>query len=401
MLRPERKPVPIKLFNLFSKSFYLNSQLSFDQLINKARKHTGLFELGHDFNSEALEVLVKSINQEAELTPFGKLMIREKLIGQLENRLWATHWFSKFPEILGQELLPVVMITGLQRTGTTKMQRLLSSLPDARGLFSWEALYPAPIGLQNETEKRIARTRRNEQAVKWISPAFHAIHPIHTNQPEEDVLLLDVHFMSTSSEAIMHVPSYADWLGEQDQTLAYAYEKNLLKLLQWQRSGKFWVIKSPHHLEYLDSFTTVFPNSTILWMHRSILSCIPSFLNMLYISRGMFSNHVDENALKVHWTAKLVKMVQNGIAFRSRNLEKIIDVSFEHFMNSEDEIVNKICEHMQIDFHQDHIAPVVNEKYISKHQYQLSDWNLKKEDLEQQFASYETLVNTLKSTKNP
>ena len=88
-------------------------------------------------------------------------MIREKLTGQLENRLWVEHWFKRHPEILEQEVLPILLITGLQRTGTTKMQRLLSAQKGARALLSWEALYPAPIKTINESEKRIRRTQRS------------------------------------------------------------------------------------------------------------------------------------------------------------------------------------------------------------------------------------------------
>jgi len=400
MLEPEKRPFPIRAYNGISKTFGWSGKLDFDQLIKKSRRQTGLQDFGSDFNAEALQIMIKSINHEAQLHPFGMLMIREKLIGQLENRLWATHWFAKYPEILLQELLPIALITGLQRTGTTKMQRLLSSHPHARGLMSWEALYPAPIGAYGERNKRIGRTKRNERAVKWISPAFQSIHPIHADQPEEDVLLLDVHFMSTSSEAIMHVPTYADWLSQQDQTEVYAYEKKLLKLLQWQRSGKFWVLKSPHHLEFLDAFKTVFPESTILWMHRSVSACIPSFLNMLYISRGMFCAHVDEKDIKGHWINKLYMMIENGLAFRENSKASIIDVEFDHFVNDEKEVMENIYAHLKVDTPLDK-EQGLNKKYISKHEYRLSDWDLNEDDLKQRFASYEALITTLKNTKNP
>ena len=173
---------------------------------------------------------------------------------------------------------------------------------------------------------------RNEKAVKFISPAFQSIHPIHTDQPEEDVLLLDVHFMSSSSEAILHVPTYAQWLKRQDHSEAYSYEKKLLKLLQWQRNAKFWVLKSPHHLQYLEVFSKVFPESKIIWMHREIENCIPSYLSMLYYSRSMFTHHVDIVALKFHWLNKLILMLEGGLSYRASNPGEIRDVRFEDFI---------------------------------------------------------------------
>ena len=79
---------------------------------------------------------------------------------------------------------------------------------------------------------------------KCASPDFFAIHPVEAEAPEEDVLLLDVSFLSTTAEATMHVPSYAAWLEETDQSPAYAYMVKLLKLLQWQRPAKRWVLKT-------------------------------------------------------------------------------------------------------------------------------------------------------------
>ena len=402
MLKPERRPFPIRVYNRLAVPFGFNDDLDFDKMIKKSRKHTGLYELGADFNDEALKILLTSINAEAQLNPFGKLMIREKLIGQLENRLWATHWLKKYPEILELEVLPIVLITGLQRTGTTKMQRLLSDLPGARGLMSWEALYPAPIKNSNETKKRIGRTRRNEKAVKWISPTFQSIHPIHADQPEEDVLLLDVHFMSSSSEAIMHVPSYASWLDQQDHTEAYEYEKKLLKLLQWQNGGKFWVLKSPHHLEYLEQFAQVFPGSQYIWMHRSVEESIPSFLSMLYFSRCMFSDRVNKDELKKHWLQKLSAMLAGGTTFRKQAPEKFTDVFLTDFMKDERLILSEIADQLSLSAKPKNMDEKELSKlnYVGKHKYQLSDWNLDVAELETIFADYVELILNLKKPRD-
>jgi hypothetical protein len=374
---------------VFSGIFGSGAELSLDKLLKKARSNTRLFDLGNDFNEDALKILVKSINEEAALHPFGRLMIKEKLISQLENRLWAEHWFKKFPDILSQEVLPVILITGMQRTGTTKMQRLLSAFPGARALQSWEALYPAPIGEAAETSKRLRRTRRNEMAVKWISPVFQSIHPISTDKPEEDVLLLDLQFMSSTSEAIMHVPSFANWLSAQDHTEAYLYEKKLLKLLQRQRGGKYWVLKSPHHLEYLDVFTNVFPDTRIVWMHRSIEDCLPSFFSMLYFSRAMFAHEPDKKAIVDHWMNKVINILQRGIHYRAAHADKVIDVFFEDFLKSETDVIWKIDQAFNLTMANDRREmQMEGDRYMSKHRYNLEDWDVDKDELYLRFDFY-------------
>jgi len=388
MLRKQNPPLPISLYNaIFSGS--KPRALDFDHLLKKARGKTKLQKLGADFREDSLKILLKSINDEAGLHPFGRIMIKEKLVSQLENRLWAEYWFAKYPQILEQKVLPIVLVTGLQRTGTTKMQRLLSGQLGARGLLSWEALYPAPIGDKKETKKRISRTKRGERALHWISPAFHEIHPIHTSQPEEDVLLLDLNFMSSSSEAIMHVPTYAAWLAKQNAVEAYEYEKKLLLLLQWQRSGGFWVLKSPHHLEHMEQFLKVFPDSKTVWMHRQPEQAIPSFLSMLYYSRSIMTKNVDKEHIKSYWLPKIKNMLKSGLAFESLHPEKVMDVYFSDFMQMEKATVGNVMRFLRNN--QKHDGPLrdtPSNKFHSKHRYTLKDWEITPEMIQNEFEFY-------------
>jgi hypothetical protein len=385
-LKKPRTRLPIRLFNLIASP----SRLDVDELIRISRKKTNLHNLGTDFNNEPLRVLCQSINEEARLHSFGLFMIREKLIGQLENRLWAIHWFDTYPEILEQELLPVILITGLQRTGTTKMQRLLSQGKKARGLHSWEALYPAPVGDPKETRKRIVRTRMNERAVKWISPHFYHIHPIEHLNYEEDVVLLDLHFMSTSSEAIMHVPTYAKYLEQADNTEAYAFELKLLKLLQWQNAGDYWILKSPHHLEHLSLIEKLFPDLTLIWMHRDPTACIPSFMNMLYHSRCMFSDAVHSEDILDHWIPKTRKMLEQGLN-DINSIKQVRHVHFDAFVKDEERVVDKI----------EHVSPYVRhaqrqptKEYKSNHHYNLEDWSLTEDMIKKDLDFYYQFVST-------
>ncbi len=388
MLKKERRPLFINFYNSVF-SITRTKKLDFDALIHKARKNTRQTSLGADFNEDALKILLKSINEEAGLHPFGQLMIKEKLISQLENRLWAEYWLRKYPEILKQQVLPIVLVTGLQRTGTTKMQRLLSQQLGARPLPSWEALYPAPIGNKEETKKRISRTQRNERAVRWISPAFHDIHPISTHKPEEDVLLLDVHFMSSSAEAIMHVPTYANWLSKQNPTDAYQYEKKLLLLLQWQRNGGYWVLKSPHHLEHLENFISVFPATKIIWMHRQLEQCVPSFLSMLYYSRSMFTKNVDKEIIKRHWLPKLREMLWSGQEFDANHSDKVLDVYFADFMQLEKSVLRDVMVFIKENRKKSGTMENTPQKsFQSRHRYTLQDWGLNDAIIQNEFDFY-------------
>jgi len=311
-------------------------RLDRDRLIWEARRRTGLTELGGDFWEEPLDRLLSAIDAEADLHPLGRFITRERLVNLLCVRLRAEAAFRRHPEILEQALYPTLLIAGLQRTGTTKLQRLLGADPDNRLLLSWEALNPAPLSpAADERQVRIRQARRSERALQLLAPGFFAIHPVEHQAPEEDVLLLDVSFLSTTAEATMHVPSYSHWLETVDQTPAYSYLVKLLKLLQWQRPARRWVLKSPHHLEFLPLIETLFPQLHLIWPHRDVAQCVPSFLSMVAHGRAIFSDTVSADRVADHWVRKISYMLEQGMAFRRQASSTLItDLPYDNFVKA-------------------------------------------------------------------
>ena len=293
------------------------SPLEKNRLIRAARKESGLKDLGKDFREEPLERLLAALNEEARLSPVAQFIWKKRLTNLLTVRLRAEYWFKKHPEILEQPVYPPILIAGLQRTGTTKLQRLLAADPNNRVLRSWEALNPAPaLNYPAGRDRRVAFARTSERALRLMAPGFFSIHPVEYTAPEEDILLLDVSFLSTTPEATAHVPSYAAWLEETDQDAAYAYGARLLRLLQWQAPAHRWVLKSPHHLEFLDLVEKHYGSPHILWTHRNLAECIPSFLSMVCHSRALFSREVSKDEVTAHWLRKTAHMLDRAMNWR-------------------------------------------------------------------------------------
>ena len=343
-----KQPVWFKAINsVWQNTYSLGTKVKLDRdrLIKAAIKNTGFNDLGKYFWDEPLERLINSINNEANLHPVGRYISKKRLENLLSVRLHAEHYFKKYPEILDQPLYPVMVIIGLQRTGTTKLHRMLASDPDTRALMSWEAINPAPMnGEMKSGEKRIKIARLNENALKIMSPGFFAIHPVEHQAPEEDVLLLDVSFLSTTPEAIMHVPSYSDWLEKTDQSPAYEYMARLMKLLQWQRPAKRWILKTPHHLEFLGLAEKHFGDVQFIWTHRNVQEAIPSFLSMVAHSRILFSNQVDANEVARHWVRKIGYMLTRAMDYREKNAKNnhITDVLYHDLVSDSASVLKRI-----------------------------------------------------------
>mgnify|MGYP001821764644 CR=1 FL=1 len=375
-------------------SYFLGTEIKLDKdsLIRSAKKATGLSDLGKDFWDEPLDRMLKSINEEARLHPVGRFISRERIVNLLSNRLRAEYFFKKHPGILEQDLYPVWMIAGLQRTGTTKLQRLLNADPDNRVLASWEAINPAPFLKETKGEdKRLRKARTAEKALKVMAPGFFAIHPVEYLAPEEDILLLDISFLSTTPEATTHVPSYAEWLEKTDQSMAYEYAVKLMKLLQWQRPAKRWILKSPHHLEFLDLANKIFGDVRFLWTHRDPCVSIPSFLSMMSHSRAMFSNATSLEQVSKHWVRKSTLILEKGMEYRmSGPNEKFLDIRYEDLVGDSlvelERIYGAIDDELKSRFMAaEHENPP--QKY-GKHVYSLEDFGLTVEDIENKIPKY-------------
>lgn len=396
---------------LWEKSYSLGGKpvLDKDELITAARNETGLSQLGKDFWDEPLERLLQSLNQEAKLHPIGHFISRKRIINLLSVRLRAEHWFGKHPGILDQEILPTIVIIGLQRTGTTKLHRLLTADPGNRVLRSWEAINPVPFhsGLRKK-DRRMRSAKTSEKALRMIAPGFFAIHPVEFTAPEEDILLLDVAFLSTTPEATAHVPSYATWLETIDQSYAYEYGGKLLKLLQWQHPGKRWILKSPHHLEFLPQVEKYFNQPRFIWTHRDINECIPSFLSMVSYSRSIFSDQVSMQEVSHHWVRKTSYMLEKGLSFRNQpgKSELFTDIAYQDLVHQPMvemeriyEIFGGMPESLQDRFLRADAANPYGKYGI--HEYSLQDFSLGPDELKNRNTAYMKLWSRIrKSVEN-
>ena len=418
MMNPDKKikaqdfnkqPGWFKAVNTVWKATYplgTRPKLDKDSLIRAAKKATGLNDLGRDFRDEPLEKLLYSIREEARLHPAGYFITRQRLVNLLAVRLRAEECFKKHPEILEQPLYPVMLVIGLQRTGTTKLQRLLAADPENRALLSWEALNPAPLnGDAKNGENRIKLARTSEKALKIISPAFFAIHPVEHLAPEEDVLLLDVSFMSQTAEATMHVPSYAAWLEKTDLSPAYEYMVKLLKLLQWQRPGKRWVLKTPNHLEFLDLTKKYFGDVQYIWPHRNIYESIPSFLSMVSYSRAIFSNRADRHQVAEHWVRKNGVMLDKALGFLRENNHRTLftHLTYKELVEDTPEVMNRIYADRG-----EQISPELKQRFAEanakngqgkygQHIYSLEDFGIDEKYIDQWTKEYQEFQRNLKT----
>lgn len=342
-------------------------------------------------------MLVGSINDEARLTATGRIIQKSRLADALVQRLRIEDLLRRHPEVHDIKLGTIVLVTGLQRTGTTLMQRLLNSHSRIRGISGAEALHPVPAGNVKERGAKIRKRRAilAQGVISYLSPQFKVVHQIDQNEPEEDVMLLDLNFMSQSAEAIMHVPRYSRWLEGQNHTRTYEFFLMVLKILCWQNPSSCWVLKTPHHMEQLNVFLKVFPDATIVQTHRDPRKALPSFCSMVAHGRGIFSDCVNPREIGSHWCRKTCRMVQLTMQSRvGMDHGQFLDVSYYDLIKDSIAELRRICHQAGIGF--DDEAEREAENYMKanpqnrfgKHAYRLGDFGLTDEIVEDAFSPY-------------
>ena len=301
-----------------------------EDLLGAARGATGLTDFGDDAFREGLERLVRSLQDEADLSDVGTYALREMILGLLKSRLQVEDWYRRHPEIDDEVVERPLIGLGLPRTGSTALSFLLAEDPHARSLLLWMAQEPCPPpSTVGGPDPRVERAEAGLELQKQVAPRMSALVPSAANGPMECQPLMGLDFKSQYFQAFAYMPSYSDWLFEEDLTSTYLYERRVLKLLQWGAPTQPWRLKCPSHLPYLDYLDMAFPDARFVMTHRDPTEVIVSVADVYAEVSGMVGNQIDPHYLGALNVEQWSIGMQRAIAFRDKgNDHRFYDMDF-------------------------------------------------------------------------
>lgn len=249
-----------------------------DDLHASATRRTGLEDFGVDDYTDGLVVLLDSYEREAGLTPLGSKVARSFLRGALVARLLSEAAWQANPGYADVAVTRPIFVTGLPRTGTTALHRLLTADPAHQGLEVWltEVPQPRPPRATWEADPVFRQIQAGYEQYHDEHPEFMGVHAMSADMVEECWQLLRQSVRSISYECLAHVPTYSAWLSEQDWTDAYRRHRANLQLIGMHDTGRRWVLKNPSHLFALDALLAVYPDALIVQTHRSPVTAMAS-----------------------------------------------------------------------------------------------------------------------------
>src|ERR1700751_6073234 len=255
-----------------------------DELHASATKLTGLDDFGVDDDNyrEALGVLLDSYQRDAGLTPLGSKMNRFFLRGALVARLLSEAAWKQYPQHADVVIERPIFVTGLVRTGTTALHRLLGADPTHQGLHLWLAEFPQPRPPRETWDANPFYRQLDDQFTRHHNenPDYTGLHFMAAYELEECWQLLRQSLHSLSYETLPHLPGYSQWLSQQDWTPSYQRHRKNLQLIGLNDADKRWVLKNPSHLFALDALMKTYPDALVIQTHRPVETIMASMCSL-------------------------------------------------------------------------------------------------------------------------
>ena len=282
--QPRPRPDWVRRINEEGHIFDLKAVVPLDEdsLLSHAMRNTGLDDFGDEEWREPFRILLRSLEEEADLNFIGRIFTRSDLLIHLEGRLRVTDWYKRHPEVDDEEIREPVFVIGLPRSGTTIMQEILGADPGFRTVRMWEAKFPCPPPAPGDPtpDPRIARADALTTFQDRITPEWAGMHKVGGDLPVECIEFMYSSFLSDAFSASFQVPTYSNYLATVGISYAFNWHKRILKLLQSTWRPERWLLKGPTHIPYLPTLFQTYPDAKIVLMLRDPVKALASVVDV-------------------------------------------------------------------------------------------------------------------------
>jgi hypothetical protein len=270
------------------------SSLRADELLESALKRGKRRDFADRSFIRPFEHLLKACNEEADLSVFGVRALRVDVLRCLRNLLYFDEIEADCPAVLARPIQAPVFITGMPRSGTTFLHRLILQDPSTIAPRLFQLVYPYASrgsGIGNALRKRWVSLQLT--LFRLIAPELNALHPVAVDSPEECTDITAHVFQSLRFDAMYRVPSYNSWLERSGFLDAYRFHRRFLQHLDAQLPARRWILKSPDHLFALDDIRKVYPDARLVLVHRDPVRVLASVAKLTEVLRRPFARNVD------------------------------------------------------------------------------------------------------------
>ncbi len=367
-----------------------------DQLVEEARRSTGLEAFDAETFRPALDIFLADFNRQA-LPASGIERTRQVIVTALATRLQTTAFLAARPALLERKIERPVFVFGIPRTGTTLLNNLLAADPNRRSPLAWEIDEPIPPATSATlyTDPRALARLAQERAMLAVNPEMGKYYRFSAIYPNECLFFMGHDFKNVNWEARGKLPNYRDYLfGDVDMKPAYAYHKRFLQILQSEAPG-IWNLKMPSHALYLETLLETYPDARLIWAHRDPLTATGSFCSLIDNGGQMSIGFSDKKWIGENMPWQAVQHVERIMDFRDKfGEDRVIDVHYAALLRDPIGAMRTLYAELGDEFTpeaesgmQTWLADNPQAKF-GRHSYKLEAYGLTAETLRPRFARY-------------
>lgn len=322
-----------------------------EALLAEARLRTGLEDFGSGEWREGYERLLEELD-EAGFSSDGAFAAREHILSNLSARLKAVDGFARHPEAMKRPIRRPLIVTGIVRSGTTALHKLLAMDRQFQGAEHWicAAPQPRPPRTSWQDNADFERARVAMDAMAAVSPEVLDDHGMAIDGVEESLNVLSHGFHSNMFPSQYAIPRYDAWYRSTPDDASYRYFADVLRLIGAHEPDRTWLIKNPTDTFSLEEVLNVFPDARIVQTHRDPLQAVPSIVNLIGGAHRMFrgEGRVDYNAIFEREQEMWAEAMERADRVKEANPGRVLDVQFRDFVADQMSVVRAIYAHFDL-----------------------------------------------------
>lgn len=383
---------------------------SLDQLHELVTAETGLDDFGPADYLPGLKVLLQSMDYDPHFTETGRRAAWGMVFDVLRGRAHAIASMKANPGFAARAVLSPVVITGVPRTGTTALHRLMAVDQRFQGLQTWLLDSPMPRPPQetwsdcSEFRKTVERLDAQYAAV----PDARAAHFRAAEEVHECCMVLRQSFVSNLWSCGWSAATYDAWWQCQSEEAAYRHFHRCVQLIGMNDPDKRWLLKNPGHIEHLDMLFAIFPDAKVIQTHRDPARAVPSLVSLLMNLNGIMENDRPQQRaenLLAREVAKWANAVRKCELVRKRHPGRVLDVLHADFHARPMAVIERIYAFIGMDIPEQTRAALarrIEEKpELSRgvHRYSVTDYGMTEEEAREPFGDYVERFDLVESSR--
>lgn len=252
-----------------------------------------------------LESILLDIDANAHF--LGRFLFRDMLATNLALQWRLSQIIESHPEVLQEQIMAPLVLTGLPRSGTTYFYQVLAdSGLGLRFPRVWEVFGGSPVPLKalrledvaSERDPRVIKARSTLELLKSV-PSLFGLHEWHgLMEPEEEVTWLIASF------AVLRIDSPGSLVRmmQTDPHVKYRFLKRVLQVAQWEnwmRTGERprWLLKAPDHLSTLNALVAIFPDVKLVTITRDVMTALKSLVILTHYINSIYRTPTVEESV--------------------------------------------------------------------------------------------------------